>query len=334
MRKPNARAVFTSNQMFLIYIIVALCLAIGLVNHAFFNFSTVITLSRAMLCTLCFAVCEMVVIISGGIDVSFPAVACASLYITVKVMTTNGMDSIFMGFFIAAVIGLIVGVANAILIALVKIPPLIATLATSSMTSGTLLTFFGNSEISRIPSKLSALSGKFILTYTSNANGNTYRLTVFILVPIILCFVVFFILRFTMLGRGIYAIGGDENAARVSGFNVIRLKFIVYIFCGVMAGVTGMIYCILCDSANPIDLMGSEMMIIAAVVVGGTNIAGGHGTVFGTILGVTLIALIQNNLLMLGVPSYWQTFIVGAVIVAGTTITAMKTKISERRLKV
>ncbi len=333
MKSIKWKEVLTSNQMFIIYIIAILSLAIGMKNSAFFDFSTVITLSRALLVTLCFAICEMVVIISGGIDVSFPAVACAALYIPVKVMTDAEIDNVFLAFLFAAVIGLVVGVVNAILISILKIPPLIATLGVSSMTSGALLTFFGTREISRIPESVSALSKVFILNYT-NASGATYSLTVFILVPIILCIAVHLILRYTMLGRGIFAIGGDQNAARIAGFNVIKLQFIVYIFSGVMAGIAGMIYCILCDSANPLNLMGSEMMIIAAVVVGGTRITGGHGSVSGTILGVILIALIQNNLIMLGVPTYWQTFVVGAVIVIGTSITSLKAKAVEQNQKV
>lgn len=141
MKSIKWKEVLTSNQMFIIYIIAVLSLAIGMKNSAFFDFSTVITLSRALLVTLCFAICEMVVIISGGIDVSFPAVACAALYIPVKVMKDADIDSVFLAFVFAAVIGLIVGVVNAVLIAILKIPPLIATLGVSSMTSGALLTF-------------------------------------------------------------------------------------------------------------------------------------------------------------------------------------------------
>lgn len=159
-------------------------------------------------------------------------------------------------------------------------------------------------------------------------------MTALILVPIILYIVVYIVLKYTMLGRGIYAIGGDANAARIAGFNVVRLQFIVYMFSGVMAGIAGMIYCVLNKAANPLNLMGSEMMIIAAVVVGGTRMSGGHGTVLGTILGVVLIGLIQNNLIMLGVPTYWQTFVVGAVIVVGTAITSLKELAVQKNQKV
>lgn len=311
--------------MIIIYIIVVLSILIGTANAAFFDFSTVITLSRALLVTLCFAICEMVIIISGGIDVSFPAIACAALFIPIKVMTNFGIDNLFFAFFLAAVIGLIFGTLNAVLVSLVKIPPLIATLGVSSIVNGALLTIFGTKEISRLPSTVSAVGKQFLFSYTGGS-GATYSLTVLFIVPVVLCIAVYIVLRYTMLGRGIFAIGGDKNAARIAGFNVTKLQFIVYMFSGVMAGIIGMIYCILCDTANPKNLMGSEMMVIAAVVVGGTRITGGHGTVSGTVLGVVLIALVQNNLIMLGVPAYWQEFVVGAIIVFGTAITSLKAK--------
>ena len=100
----------------------------------------------------------------------------------------------------------------------------------------------------------------------------------------------------------------------------------MYILAGALAGVGGVTYMILMRQAHPQVLMGTEMMVIAAVVMGGTRITGGHGSISGTILGVTLIALIQNNLIMLGVPTYAQTFVVGLLIVAGTSITSLRTK--------
>lgn len=333
MKQGKMKEVLTSNQMIIVYIIVVLSAAIGIKNPAFADFATVITLCRALLVTLVFAVCEMVVIISGGIDVSIPAVACAALYIPVVMMKEHDMTSGLLAFVFAALIGLVVGVINAFLVAVLQLPPLIATLGVSSIVSGTVLTFFGTNEISRLPEGIKALSKAFLFSYT-NKNDITYSMTVFILVPIILCIVVHLILKYTMLGRGIYAIGGDKNAARIAGFNVIRLQFLVYMFSGIFAGIGGMIYCVLCSSANPLNLMGSEMMVIAAVVIGGTRITGGHGGVIGTVLGVVLIALIQNNLIMLGVPTYWQQFVVGAVIIVGTAITSFKAMAIENSPKV
>ncbi len=121
-------------------------------------------------------------------------------------------------------------------------------------------------------------------------------------------------------------LGGDIRAARIAGFNVKGILFFVYIFSGTMAGIAGVTYMILMRAADPSVLMGSEMMVIAAVVMGGTRITGGHGTVIGTILGVTLIALVKNNLIMLGVPAHYQTFVVGLIMIIGTSITSLKAK--------
>lgn len=164
--------------------------------------------------------------------------------------------------------------------------------------------------------------------------GFNYPLTALFLVPVILCIVVALVMKYTMLGRGIYAIGGDSNAARIAGFNVRKLQFIAYIFCGVMASATAMIYTTLMHSSTTTALMGEEMIIIAACVVGGCRLTGGHGSVGGTILGVLLITLVQNNLNMLGVPTCWQTFAVGLVLLLGAVLSSVQAKRIEKMGKV
>ena len=131
MKQSKWKEILTSNQMFIVYIIVVLCIAISMKTPAFAEVSTIITLARALLVTLCFAICEMVVIISGGIDVSFPAIACASLYIPICVFKENDIDNVVLAFVFAAAIGLVIGIINAVLISLLQIPPLIATLGVS-----------------------------------------------------------------------------------------------------------------------------------------------------------------------------------------------------------
>lgn len=325
--------VLTSNEMIVVFIIFGLSLLIGNRNNAFWGVPTLISISRSMLVTLIFALCEMVIIISGGIDVSFPAVASISLYTTTKLMTVYHIDNIVFAFLIAGIIGMAFGAINAYLVAIKKIPPLIATLGVSSIANGGALAFLGTKEISQLPSNMNQLSKIFLFTYV-NKEGIQYSMTVLILVPVILSIILFFVLKYTMLGRGIYAIGGDSNAARIAGFNVTNIRFIIYMFSGCFAGIAGIIYVILMRQANPQVLMGSEMMVIAGVVIGGTRITGGHGTVLGTILGIGLIALVQNNLIMLGVPTHFQTFVVGLIIVIGTSITSLKAKKEANSLKI
>jgi simple sugar transport system permease protein len=325
----------TSTPMILIYVMVVFCVIAAIRQPAFLSPATLINLCRAGIFTMCFAICEMVVIISGGIDVSFPAIGCVAMYVPMY-MYNNGMgvDSVFFFFGVAILIGLAFGILNGVLVAILKLPPLIATLATSSVASGGLIMLLGTREFTTLPPSLDWLYSINLLTYTDPATGFKYPLTILFLVPVILCIVVALVLRYTMLGRGLYAIGGDKNAARVAGFNVKKLQFTAYIFCSVMASATAMIYTTLMHSSTTTALMGEEMIIIAACVVGGCRLTGGHGGVGGTILGVLLITLVQNNLNMLGVPTSWQIFAVGLVLLLGAVLSSIQAKRIEKLGKI
>ena len=321
--------------MILIYVMVVFCVIAAIRQPAFLSPATLINLCRAGIFTMCFAICEMVVIISGGIDVSFPAIGCVAMYVPMY-MYNNGMgvDSVFFFFGVAILIGLAFGILNGVLVAILKLPPLIATLATSSVASGGLIMLLGTREFTTLPPSLDWLYSINLLTYTDPATGFKYPLTILFLVPVILCIVVALVLRYTMLGRGLYAIGGDKNAARVAGFNVKKLQFTAYIFCSVMASATAMMYTTLMHSSTTTALMGEEMIIIAACVVGGCRLTGGHGSVGGTILGVLLITLVQNNLNMLGVPTSWQIFAVGLVLLLGAVLSSIQAKRIEKLGKI
>jgi simple sugar transport system permease protein len=315
----------TTNEMFVMYIIIAFSIIASLVNSAFLSLDTVFGTSRSMLITMIFALCEMVIIVSGGIDVSFPAIACFSLFFTVSIMNKTHIDSLIFAIALAGLFGLAWGTLNAVLIGKFKIPALIATLGTSSIANGATLVYSQGIEISNIPSSIDALSQKYLFSVTNSMGGKS-AMTVLIILPIVLCFLFHWILRYTMLGRKIYAIGGDINAARITGINVMKTQFIVYMAAGFLTGIAGITNVALMRNANPSNLMGAEMMVIAAVVIGGTRITGGHGSVIGTVLGVLLITLVFNNLIMLGIPNYWQSFAVGLMIVLGTTITSLRAK--------
>lgn len=326
-RNTKLKLTLTSTHMILVYVMVAFCLIATIRQPAFLSPATLINLCRAGIFTMCFAICEMVVIISGGIDVSFPAVGCVAMYVPMYLYYNGmGVDNVLFFFGIAILIGLVFGVLNGVLVSFLKLPPLIATLATSSVASGGLIMILGTREYTTLPDSLQALYSVNLITYVDPKTGFTYPLTILFLVPVILCIVVAVVMKYTMLGRGIYAIGGDMNAARIAGFNVRVLQFVAYIFCGVMASATAMIYTTLMHSSTTTALMGEEMIIIAACVVGGCRLTGGHGNVGGTILGVLLITLVQNNLNMLGVPTCWQTFAVGLVLLLGAVLSSVQAK--------
>lgn len=317
----------TSTPMILIYVMVVFCVVAAVRQPAFLSPATLVNLCRAGIFTMCFAICEMVVIVSGGIDVSFPAVGCVAMYVPMYLYNNGmGVDNVFFFFGVAMLAGLVFGVLNGFLVSYLKLPPLIATLATSSVASGGLIMLLGTREFTALPPSLEALYSVNLFTFVDPNTGFNYPLTILILVPVILCLVMAYVMRYTMLGRGLYAIGGDSNAARIAGFNVRKLQFIAYIFCGVMASATAMIYTTLMHSSTTTALMGEEMIIIAACVVGGCRLTGGHGGVGGTVLGVLLITLVQNNLNMLGIPTSWQTFAVGLVLLLGAVLSSVQAK--------
>lgn len=321
-----------SSEAIVLYFIVALSLVIGLVNHAFFSLSTVMSLSRVIMITLTFAICETIIIIMGGIDVSFPAVATISFYATAKAAMALGIDNVAILFVIGGVIGALFGLLNAVLIARFKVPPLIATLGVSSVANGATLAFLGTNIIAGLPESMDKLADSKIMTYTT---GNmTYSISGIIILPVLVCIFAWLVLRHTSFGRKIYAIGGDAHAAQVVGINVRATRFVVYVVCGAVVGIAGVAYMAFAQQADPNVLMGSEMLIIAAVVVGGTRITGGYGGIFGTVLGVVLIALIQNNLIMVGVPTHWQTFVVGLVILLGSSLTSIRAKAIDDEAKI
>ncbi len=162
-------------------------------------------------------------------------------------------------------------------------------------------------------------------------NGGQVQLRTAILIVIGLAILVSFILRYTMLGRGIYAMGGAREAAERAGFNIRRTQFFIYGFAGVIAGIAGLS---LLRQANPFSIVGMELDVIAAVVLGGASIAGGRGTVIGTLLGVLLITIVSNSLVLVGIPSDWQSVAVGIILIIGTAIPAVQAQRAARRARV
>ena len=133
------------------------------------------------------------------------------------------------------------------------------------------------------------------------------------------------------MARGIYALGGSREAAERAGFNIPRIQYFIYGTVGFLAGIGGIIYASLNRQANPQELVGSELNVIAAVVLGGASITGGRGTVIGTILGVVLVVTMNTSLILIGVPSEWQRVVIGLIILIGTGLPALQAQRSAKR---
>jgi simple sugar transport system permease protein len=327
------RKVIQTSEFYVGMVILVLFIVIGSKNAAFFTPDNMYNLIRSGVVPGIFVLCSMMVIISGGIDVSFPAIATFSMFSATKILNSFDFEGpLLIAFILAGFIGLCLGLINAVFIALFRLPTLIVTLGTSSLFSGFLLTFVGSGQISSLPSSMIEFSKNQVFEYTS-PSGITTGLPIAVLITIGMFIGIALLMKYTMIGRGIYALGGDPVSAERIGFSRIRIQFFVYSFVGFMAGIAGIIHTSMMRNSNPVDLLGGELLIIAAVVLGGTRITGGHGSVLGSLLGLLLVITIQNSLILMGIPSYWQRFVIGALIIIGTGVAAIQVKKSFMKQK-
>jgi simple sugar transport system permease protein len=325
--------IFRRNEFYLLAVIVVFCLGITIVSPAFFTVENLFDLIRSSSGMAILAVGFFVVLLSGGTDISFPAVAIVTQYITVNAIIALGIDNLWMAFAISSAIGIAFGAVNAFFISFFKIPTLIVTLATMNIFHGLMLEFVGTKAINagQLPNCFKTFGLTDIFTLT-RADGSTYGLSVFFVVLVLVLLATWVILRHTVLGRVIYAMGGNMEAAKRSGFNIKRAQFFIYCYVGFLASVMGIIHVSLIRYSNATYIIDSELLhVIAAVVLGGASILGGAGTLTGTILGVIMISILEKNLVLLGLSSYWQQFFVGLIIVLGVSVTHIQKRIQNRR---
>lgn len=319
------------NEGVLALVLLTVVVAMSLINPAFFTAGTAFSILRSATVPLIFALAVLIVIVSGGIDVSFAAVAIFSAYTAVTFCLSTGLDpGVPVIFLMAIAIGAVLGMVNGIVIARFRLPTLIVTLGTQGVFFGVMFTYVGSRYYADLPPSMAALARVDVVDI-STSTGRAY-LHVLVLVAIALAVAVHLMLRRTMFGRSLYAMGGDFEAARRAGFRVTRTQFSVYVLVGVLAAIAGVVHVVMSRSANPQDLVGNELDVIAAVVLGGASIFGGRGSVLGTLLGVLLVAVINNSLLLAGVPSAWLRAAVGVLLIVGVGVQAVSARRNARRV--
>ncbi|MCC5954594.1 MAG: ABC transporter permease [Natronohydrobacter sp.] len=292
------------------------CVALSVVNEFFLTQRNIINVLRQASINGILAIGMTFVILTRGIDLSVGSVVALAGVVSASMATTSSTAAVAgapYAFYIAFAVGILVGMAagwiNGILVAYFNVPAFVTTLGMLSAARGLTLLYSGGRPV---PS----LTPEYRFIGTGDLFGVPMPIALFALVFVL----AYFVLSSSRFGRHVYAAGGNPHAARVSGINVKRVRMVVYVISGALAGLAGMVLAARTGSALPQAGVAYELDAIAAVVIGGTSLSGGVGRVTGTLIGALLISVVNNGLDLMGVESYYQQVIKGMLIVAAVML--------------
>lgn len=292
--------------------LVALCVIIALQSPNFLRQDNIMNVLRQISSNMYLACGMTMILIAGGIDLSVGSIV-AITGVTAGTLLNMGLP-IPATILICLLAGALYGSVNGVIITRTTLPPFIVTYAMMQILRGATYVYTGGTTV-RIDDR----------TFTNLGTGYVLGVVPLPVVYMLVVFViVFIILNKTRLGRHIYAVGGNEKAARFSGINVRRTRMFVYVFSGVMGALAGLVLCARSYSGNPLAGDGAEMDAIAACVLGGASMAGGYGFVGGTLIGALIIGLLNNGLNLMRIDSYWQIILKGVVILAAVYVDYVK----------
>jgi simple sugar transport system permease protein len=325
--KASTGRFFRSSEFYLILVITALGVILTVATENFFSLENLFDVMVSYSFLGIMAVGLMVVLISGGIDISFTATATVAQYIMASFIIQHG-GGWWVAFLIPITIGITLGAVNALLVYYLRVHSIIITIATLNVFYGALIFVTRGKWIYNFPEWFA--EGYSLFDFSA-ADGTEYSFSLSIILLLAVIAVTGFLLTRTSVGRQVYAMGGNMDAAKRMGFNLLKLHVFVYCYMGFLSGIAGLVQAQLVQTVAPNSIVGRELEVVAAVVLGGASLAGGAGTLLGTFLGVTLIATMQNGLTLLGVSSYWHKVVIGMIILISVSITAYNRKLEERR---
>jgi len=300
------------NRYGMILILIGLLVVCSFLSNVFLTSGNLMNILRQVSTNGIVSLGMMLVIITGGIDLSVASVvACGSLLMA-GLQTSNPIFIIL----VVVLFGVITGFVNGVFVARFGLQAFIVTLGTMQVFRGVGLTYSGGSYISGVNPAL-----KFI------GQGKIFgMIPISGIIFIILAIIIGIMLKYSKLGRYTYAIGGNETASRLSGINTKKYKTLIYIICGVMAAISGIIMSAHLNVGEPNIATSIEMDDIAACVIGGTSLAGGKGSAMGTVIGVFIIGIFGNLLNLLNIPGYSQPIFKGAIIVGAALLQTFQEK--------
>jgi ribose transport system permease protein len=281
-------------------------------NPYFLNFENFVNILIATAVVGVLALGQTFVITTGGIDLSVGTVMTLSSVMTAVTITNMGLP-VWVGVIVGILTGGVMGLVNGVLIARFKLPPFIATFGTLNVARGLSLVITQSRPIyySNTPELNAGVMGNL---FGINIAGD-FGIPNIAIIMFGAVIVAAFILNRTALGRYTFALGSNEEAVRLSGVNVQAWKIAVYVLAGLFAGLGGVLIGARVNSAQPALGFGYELDAISAVVIGGTSLAGGEGTIFGTVIGAFIVRTLSNGLQIMGIPQEWQIVATGVVVI-------------------
>lgn len=292
-----------TREFSLVLVMILLGMVVSFVSPAFLQISNLTNILNNSIPSILLGCGMTMVIITGGIEVAVAAEMIGTAYI-VGFVALSSWGNLPICIATALLGGLLMGVINGLLIAHLKVPPFIATIGTQNMYRGLLLFVTESKWLMNLPPFITNLTrGKFC--------GLPYSF--YIMVALVA--ITWWILRYTHFGRAVYAVGGNQEAAIRAGIKVPRTLMGVYIYTGIMCGFAGLLNAARVGNVQPSGALHLEMTVVAAVILGGTSILGGVGNPVGTVFGVILMTIFENLLVLLYVPTYWQKFFEGALMI-------------------
>lgn len=315
-------ALINGRELMVIGIIAAMVIVFSLLSPTFRTYPTLVSVLDSVYYVALMAIGVTFPLITGGVDLSMgTGLVCYSL-IGGFMIVHKGMP-VIAGILIAIAVGVVIGLINGVLVAVMDLPPFLATLCTCMITRGLGPALCGGFGVSW-PSALSE-DGAFRKIFKFTSAGGTV-IPVGIILIIVLVIVMSFVLNHTKVGRYTIAIGSNKEATRLAGVNVKAYHVTAYTICGLFAGMAGVAYAATYATIYPGAGAGFEMDAIGGAIVGGVSASGGSGTIFGAFLGVIVISLMKIGLPFIGLQANWQQIFTGLVLLAAVLIDVVKKK--------
>ncbi len=309
---------------YLSIVIVLMALFFGVLAPQFLTPGNIVDLVEGSSVTAILAVGLFVVLVAGGIDISFAATASVAQYVAAYFATRSQLPIIAI-IAINLLVGALLGGLNALLIDRLRATSIIITISTMSVFFALLMFFTGGCSIYGLPAWW---SDPVVLLQFAGGSGDSapVRVTLPIGVMLVVVAATAFIMNRTSLGRQTFAMGGNVEAARRAGINLSTTQVFAYGYLGLMAGLAGLVQAHRVGEAVPNAMVGGELFVLAAAVLGGASLTGGSGSVGGVMLGILLLAMLRNGLNLMGISPYFFQILLGVVILASAAMTGLKVR--------